>query len=73
VQVNTLGLWVLLGVCSLGGLVWALPRELRGVRWREGRLRFGGALAGAVLTGVGAGLSVALAATVLGAVLARLG
>jgi hypothetical protein len=73
VQIDKLGLWVLLGVCCLGGLAWALPRELRGVRWRAEPLRSSGALASAVLTGVGAGLSVALVATALGALLARLG
>ena len=73
-----MGLWVLLGVCAAGGLAWALPRELRREyyaaheRWRDAPLRFGGALAGAVLTGVGAGLAVALVATTLGALISRI-
>lgn len=76
-QVDTLGLWVLLGVCCAGGLVWALPRELRRdyyathARWRDAPLRFTAAFAGAVLTGVGTGLSFALLGTAVGAVAAR--
>lgn len=76
-QVNTLGLWVLLAVCGTGGLAWALPRELRRdyyatyARWHDAPLRFTGAFAGAVLTGLGTGLGFALLGTALGALVAR--
>ena len=74
-QVDKVGLWILIGVCCTGGLLWALPREMRReyyaahARWRDAPLRFGGALAGAVLTGVGTGLAFALAGTTAGALL----
>jgi hypothetical protein len=76
--VDKVGLWILMGVCCAGGLAWALPRELRRdyyaahERWCDAPLRFGGALAGAVLTGVGTGLAFALAATTIGALVTRI-
>jgi hypothetical protein len=76
-QVDNMGLWVLMGVCCAGGLAWALPRELRRdfyaahTRWRDAPLRFTGTLAGAVLTGIGTGLVFALLGTALGALIAR--
>jgi hypothetical protein len=77
-QVDKVGLWVLMGICCAGGLAWALPRELRREyytaheRWHEAPVRFGGALLGAVLTGIGTGLTFALAGTALGALVSRI-
>jgi hypothetical protein len=76
--VDKLGLWILMAVCCAGGLLWALPRELgreyhaAHERWRDAPLRFGGAVAGAVLTGVGTGLAFALAGTMPGALVRRI-
>jgi uncharacterized membrane protein YedE/YeeE len=77
-QVDKVGLWVLLGICCAGGLAWALPRELRREyyaaheRWSQAPVRFGGALIGAVLIGIGTGLAFALAGTALGALVTRI-
>ena len=74
--VNRAGLWVLLAICCLPSLGSVLRLRLQAQRaeygnWREAPLSFAGACVDGVLTGLGIGMSVALAAFVAAGVWVR--
>lgn len=67
-EVDRTALWILMGAFSATGVTLAIRAQLRAAP-PVGRLARAGRLAGAVLTGVGLGLSAALAMLVLAALM----
>jgi len=57
--VDRTALWIVMGLCSMAGVVVMVQTKLRTAR-PQGRLRQVGVVLGAMLDGVGVGLTVAL-------------